>query len=167
MENGFEYERTVRSTSVMDEPAAALAPLLRPGDIVMLNGDLGAGKTRFVQGVARALGIREDITSPTFTILISYEAPAFPLNHFDLYRLDEPEDLDDIGYWDVLEGGGATFVEWADKFPGEYPEDCLEMHVSVDDEGVRTVRVRARGERGNELLEQWAADERAGWNRPA
>jgi tRNA threonylcarbamoyladenosine biosynthesis protein TsaE len=100
---------------------------LRAGDVVLLSGDLGAGKTQFVQGVARALGVAEgEVTSPTFNILLSYEGTAtggspITLNHFDLYRLEKAEQLVDIDFAGVLESGGVCFIEWADKFPAAMP----------------------------------------------
>ena len=90
-------EQIVRSPGDMDALARTLAPHLRLGDVFLLNGDLGAGKTKFVRGVAQALGVQEDVTSPTFTILISYRTGSLPINHFDLYRLDDSEELTDIG----------------------------------------------------------------------
>lgn len=134
---------------------AALAAHLQPGDAVVLNGDLGAGKTQFVQGVAEALGVAQQVTSPTFNILLSYAGEHFPLNHFDLYRLESAEELDDIGYWEVLENGGATFIEWGDKFPEDMPDDYLELSFSADTEGVRTLAAYAHGARSAQLLQQW------------
>ena len=150
----FSYScRTEQDTDAL---AAALAPLLQPGDIVLLDGDLGAGKTRFVQGVAAALGIREPVTSPTFTIHVVYQGE-LPINHFDLYRLDSEDELDDIGYWEVLEGDGASFVEWADKFPDSAPADCITMNLSVGDSNMRTAAMSAHGPRSAQLLDAWEA----------
>ena len=143
--------------SDMDLLAHALAPLLQAGDVVTLDGELGAGKTRFVQGVARGLGVAGEVTSPTFTIHVVYEG-RLPLNHFDVYRLESEEELDDIGYWEVLEGDGASFVEWARKFPDALPQDFVEMELSVADGSARSVSVRAHGRRSAELLCQWCGN---------
>lgn len=134
---------------------AALSAHLQPGDTITLNGDLGAGKTQFVQGVAEALGVAGEVTSPTFNILLSYENGHVPLNHFDLYRLEDASELDDIGFWEVLEAGGASFIEWAEKFPDEMPDDSLEVCITASSDGTRYVEARARGPRSEELLGAW------------
>ena len=105
---------------------AALAQRLGPGDVVAFYGDLGAGKTAFVRGMARGLGIREPVTSPTYTIVNEYPSGRTPLFHFDLYRLSGPDDLFDIGWEDYLERGGLCAVEW-----GERVQDALEDAVRV------------------------------------
>ena len=143
---------------------AALGTLLQSGDVVLLSGDLGAGKTQFVQGVARALGVSEgEVTSPTFNILLSYEGTAadgspLTLNHFDLYRLEKAEQLVDIDFAGVLESGGVCFIEWADKFPAAMPEDRLDVAITADAEGVRTIAADAVGERSLALLASWCED---------
>lgn len=161
MASRLTYIRTLSSLEETDRFASTLAPLLRSGDVVMLNGTLGAGKTRFVQGVAAALGIHDDVTSPTFNILLSYEGRDIELNHFDLYRLETEDQLEDIGYWDVLEGDGVSFIEWGDRFPDDQPIDFIELAISVEDGQTRTVRVRACGERAQCLLLSWANDKNA------
>lgn len=139
--------------------ASALASFLQPGDIILLSGDLGAGKTQFVQGVARGLQITDDVTSPTFNILLTYEG-ALPLYHFDLYRLDEESQLDDIDFYGTLEGDGASFIEWGDRFPQAMPDDCLEITItteatSAQDAGDRILCARATGGRSTALLNAW------------
>ena len=151
------FEQTARSPEDMDALASTLAPHLRSGDVFLLNGDLGAGKTKFVQGVARALGVQEDVTSPTFTILISYHTGSLPINHFDLYRLEDSEELTDIGYWDVLEDEGIAFIEWGDKFPDDEPYDFVEMTITAAEDGMRSVRVVPRGQRAQELVHAWSS----------
>lgn len=149
---------------------AALAACLQPGDVVVLNGDLGAGKTQFVQGVAEALGVTGEVTSPTFNILLTYdcggsglEASVLRLNHFDLYRLESAEDLNDIGYWEVLEAGGVSFIEWGDKFPNEMPDDYLEVAITSGTDGVRSIKAQPHSIRALELCACWGqvAEERA------
>ena len=102
----------------------------RPGMIVTLDGDLGAGKTLFAQGVAAGLGITEPVNSPTFTILQEYTDGRMPMYHFDVYRIEEPEEMDEIGYEDCFFGEGISLVEWADMIdeliPAEAVRICLE-----------------------------------------
>ena len=133
--------------------AALLAPALEEGDILLLTGDLGAGKTHFAQGLAAALGIREVPTSPTFTLMSSYEGGRLPLYHFDLYRLDDAGELDDIDYFATIEGDGVSVVEWADKFCEACPEDHLLLGFSVRSDGVREIVITSAGLRGEALLE--------------
>ena len=137
--------------------AAALAGAVQPGDAVVLTGTLGAGKTHFTQGFAAALGVAGAVVSPTFNILLTYEDGRLPLFHFDLYRLDDPDELEDTGYYDMLDGGGVTFIEWGDRFPGELPDDYVLVDISADASGLRTLQVNGRGARGNELAEAWLA----------
>ncbi len=108
---------------------ARLASFLRPGDIINLSGDLGAGKTRFVQGLAEGLGIRGQVTSPTYAIIKEYRGGAMPLYHFDVYRLDRLMDLIDLGYEDYFFGDGATVVEWGDKFKEVFPSSALTLEL--------------------------------------
>ena len=100
---------------------AALAKLLVPGDIIAYRGDLGAGKTAFTRGLARGLGCREPVTSPTYTIVNEYLSGRLPLFHFDMYRLTSSEDLWGIGWEDYLDLGGVCAVEWSENV-----EDAME-----------------------------------------
>lgn len=120
-------KRLELQTSSEDETVrlgAAIGSRLRPGDVVLLIGDLGSGKTRLAKGiVSKAAGVDEDdVVSPTFTLVNCFEG-AFPVCHADLYRL-EPEHLEDIGLEDTLDRGGAVVVEWAEKIR-DYSEDPL------------------------------------------
>lgn len=92
-----------------------LAELLRPGDVIAYYGDLGAGKTAFTRGLAAGLGIREAVTSPTYTIVNEYLSGRMPLFHFDMYRLGSSEELFDIGWEDYLARGGVCAVEWSEN----------------------------------------------------
>lgn len=146
---------TCETEAETDALAAALAGVLQPGSVVLLDGDLGAGKTRFVQGVARALGVDAEVTSPTFTIHAVYQGK-LELNHFDLYRLESEEELEDIGYWEALESGGVSFVEWAGKFPEADPGDCVRVRICVDG-GTRKFSVAGQGAHGRAVAAAWAA----------
>ncbi len=138
----------------------ALGGLLRPGDVIVLSGDLGAGKTRLTSGVARGLGDEAPVTSPTFTIMCVHGGGRIPLYHFDLYRLDDPAQLDDVGIYDVLEGDGACLVEWGDLFSDELGDERLDIEIRRDEasatpgaEPARLVRLTARGARAEELAD--------------
>ncbi len=104
----------------------ALAVRLRPGDVVAYYGDLGAGKTAFTRGLARGLGVREPVTSPTYTIVNEYLSGRIPLFHFDMYRLHSADELFDIGWEDYLERGGVCAVEWSENV-----EEALETPIRV------------------------------------
>jgi tRNA threonylcarbamoyladenosine biosynthesis protein TsaE len=115
--------------------AQRLGSLLEVGDVLVLAGDLGAGKTVFTKGIAIALGITETVASPTFTIVREYDAP-IPLVHVDVYRLDHLQELHDLGLDDVLGGDGVTVVEWGDKVSRALPVERLDVRIEagVDDD---------------------------------
>lgn len=148
----------IADESAMDTLAACLAPHLRDGDVVLLDGDLGAGKTRFVKGIAAALGSPDIVTSPTFNIMQEYATESLSLIHFDLYRLDDPEQLEDVDFHASVDEStpGASFVEWAGKFPADMPEDSLRVTILVDGLA-RRVEARAGGMRSQQLLDAWTA----------
>ena len=114
-----------------------LAAVLTPGTVVAFTGDLGAGKTAFVSGMARELGIDERVTSPTFTIVNEYEGGRMPLFHFDMYRLSSAEELFDIGWEDYLARGGICAVEWSEHVAEAIEADAIRVDI-------------ARGEREDE-----------------
>ncbi|WP_180995278.1 tRNA (adenosine(37)-N6)-threonylcarbamoyltransferase complex ATPase subunit type 1 TsaE [Raoultibacter timonensis] len=161
MANGLTYVRQTTSTEATKQLATTLAPYLRAGDVIVLNGDLGAGKTQFVQGVAAGLGIGGPVTSPTFNILLSYMDGNLPLFHFDLYRLDASDQLEDIGYYETVDGPGATFIEWGDKFPDALPYGYLQIDITVNENGIRIVQAHSFGERARNLLFVWAKDSKS------
>jgi len=104
----------------------------RPGMVIALSGDLGAGKTVFTQGFAAGLGVRGPVTSPTFTIMQLYEDGRLPLFHFDVYRIAEPEEMDEIGYEEYFYGNGVSLVEWADLFPELLPPETVHVTIRKD-----------------------------------
>lgn len=135
---------------------ASLAQLLQPGDVVALTGDLGAGKTRLVQGVAAGLGVADHVTSPTFGLLGVHQG-RLELDHFDLYRLERVEELEDVDFWGVLESGGVAFVEWGDRFPEALPADYVEVEIRILSAEERLVVVRPHGgARPHALAREWA-----------
>ena len=108
-----------------------LAAFLRPGDVIAYYGDLGAGKTAFTRGLAAGLGIREAVTSPTYTIVNEYLSGRMPLFHFDMYRLSSSEELFDIGWEDYLERGGVCAVEWSENVREALP-DAISITIEKD-----------------------------------
>jgi tRNA threonylcarbamoyladenosine biosynthesis protein TsaE len=104
----------------------------KPGDIICLSGDLGVGKTVFTKGFAKGLGIEEPVVSPTFTIVQVYESGRMPLYHFDVYRIDDIDEMDEIGYEDCFFGQGVSLVEWADKIEELLPDNCTRVTISKD-----------------------------------
>lgn len=118
------------------------------GMVFCMDGDLGAGKTLFVQNMAAAMEIREEVTSPTFNIMNVYSG-RIPLYHFDLYRLEQEYELEDIGFFDyVSDPDGAVVIEWADKFVDSLPEDyiLIEIQRESEDENRRLLSFSLRGE---------------------
>lgn len=129
---------------------AALAACVAPGDVVLLTGDLGAGKTALTKGLASGLDVEEPITSPTFNILLVHPG-RMPLFHIDLYRLEHADQLEDIDYWGTLESGGVSVVEWGDRFPESRPPEYLEILISITGDTDRSLEVIGVGERGKAL----------------
>lgn len=155
--------------------------LLAAGDVLVLTGDLGAGKTQFTKGIARGMGITADVTSPTFTIEMVYEGGVMPLYHFDLYRLNDSSQLDDIGLFDAMESDGPTVIEWGEQFADDIGDDRADVFISRLDgagdanatdaatsdlgegtgdisatsaEPLREIRFVAHNKRGQELIER-------------
>lgn len=103
-----------------------------PGQIYTLIGDLGTGKTVFTQGFANGMGVKEYVNSPTFTILQVYDDGRLPLYHFDVYRIEEPEEMEEIGYEEYFFGDGVTLIEWADIISELIPRDAVRIEISKD-----------------------------------
>ena len=123
-----------------------LARRLEPGAVVAFSGDLGAGKTAFVRGMARGLGIGERVTSPTFTIVNEYEGGRLPLFHFDMYRLGSEDELYDIGWEDYLVRGGVCAVEWSENIREALEEGCILVDIRRgENDGQRIIRIGREG----------------------
>ena len=122
-----------------------LAQKLHPGDVLLLLGDLGAGKSELTRGIAKGLGVTETVTSPSFTILNVYESGSVPLYHFDWYRLESSEELYEMGMDEYLGGDGIAVVEWPDRCPDAVPEDHLEVDIRTLDEETRDITLTCRG----------------------
>ncbi len=132
---------------------AAIASVAASGDLILLAGELGAGKTAFVQGFGAGLGVDATITSPTFTLAHQYEG-RLPMHHLDVYRLERFAEMDDIGVSELLDGGGVVLIEWGDAVAPALPKDYLEITLTYgegDDE--RHLELRCVGGR-------WTARER-------
>ena len=132
---------------------------LEAGDVLVLTGDLGAGKTQLTKGIAAGMGVEGDVTSPTFTIEMVYEGAEMPLYHFDLYRLDDPDQLEDTGIFDVLGADGVCSIEWGEQFADQIGDARVDVFVTrLDDEATpgeeppREVRLVAHDARGEALL---------------
>ncbi len=121
----------------------------RPGSVYTLNGDLGTGKTVFAQGMAAGLGITGPVSSPTFTIVQEYTEGRLPFYHFDVYRIEEPEEMEEIGYEDYFYGDGVCLIEWADRIAELIPEDAVRIGIEKDpDRGFdyRRIQIEDRGD---------------------
>ena len=131
-----------------------LGSLAQDGDVFCFTGDLGAGKTLMSRGIATALGVaEEEITSPTFAIMNVYAGRELEVRHFDLYRLNRPEELEDIGFTEYAGGEGVTLIEWAELFAEELPEEYLQITLLVEGAGRRAI-LTARGQRYEELIQE-------------
>lgn len=109
-----------------------LAEEAKQGDIFTLSGDLGAGKTAFSKGFAHGLGVEDEVTSPTFTIVCEYGSGRIPLYHFDMYRLADGSELEDIGAEEYLYGNGVCLIEWAENVEGYLPEQVKKIKIEKD-----------------------------------
>lgn len=140
--------KTYNITSVEETWAAAaeVAAMLTPGTVMALHGDLGAGKTTFMQGIALALGVDRPVTSPTFTLSNEYETPCFKLVHMDLYRIGSADDLQAIGYQENIENGAVVALEWPERAEELIPPDALHVRLEIG-EGIedRTITIMKVG----------------------
>lgn len=136
IEKALEAGETVVWESASPEDTAALGRLLgaagTKGQVYTLTGDLGVGKTVFTQGFARGLGIKDPVNSPTFTILQIYESGRLPFYHFDVYRIADVEEMEEIGYEDCFYGEGICLIEWADLIEEILPEDAIQVTIEKE-----------------------------------
>lgn len=127
-----------------DQLAKQVASRLQRGDCVALQGPLGAGKTTFARALLRVLGIVDDVPSPTFTLLQTYDASEFPVYHFDLYRLKNEDELEELGWEDAL-ADGVVLAEWPERAENRMPTDRLILHFGTDPQGQRWCAPEPRG----------------------
>lgn len=145
----YSYDETVQI-------GLKIGKSLFKGAIVTLEGELGAGKTALVAGIAKALDV-DDISSPTFTIFHIYEGK-IPIYHFDVYRIKEDE-LEEIGYEEYFYNDGITLIEWADKLNRLYPKECLKIEIEKLDDDVRRISLYAIGDRYKKIEDVVEKDE--------
>ncbi|WP_264741138.1 tRNA (adenosine(37)-N6)-threonylcarbamoyltransferase complex ATPase subunit type 1 TsaE [Cytobacillus firmus] len=128
-----------------------LGSLLRPGDVLALEGDLGAGKTTFTKGLAKGLNITRNVNSPTFTIIKEYQG-RLPLYHMDVYRVEDS--FEDLGFDEYFEGNGVTVVEWAHLVKEQLPEELLTIYLYLDDNDSRKLVLEPQGKRYEDLCKE-------------
>lgn len=133
---------TFNTTSAEEtvELGKKIGSFLKKGDIIAMQGTLGAGKTTITKGIAQALGINETITSPTFCLISEYEGK-MPLYHMDVYRLDGAEDFANLGTEDMLYGEGVSIIEWSEKIMEELPHKTIILKLEPHDDGARTITI--------------------------
>ena len=149
--------RTTAETIALGE---RLGGVLQAGDVLVLTGDLGAGKTQLTKGIAAGMGVRDDVTSPTFTIGMVYEGEDMPLYHYDLYRLEDPDQLDDTGLFDVLGDDGPCVIEWGEQFAEQLGDERLDVFLvrrddqaEMGEEPARQVRFVPHGPRAQQIVD--------------
>lgn len=135
-----------------EQLAIQLAKLLQGGEVITLIGDLGAGKTSFTKGIAKGLGIKRHVNSPTFTLIKEYQGDKLPLYHMDVYRLDHEEEL--LGFEEYFYGEGVTVIEWPQKISSQLPEQRLEIVIKKTGEEKREISFHPRGERYERLINE-------------
>lgn len=140
-------KRIVKTVEETQALAGELARNIKPGTIILLKGDLGAGKTTFTQGFARALGIRRPLKSPTFTLVREYETTEFPLYHFDVYRLGEEGGADELGLEEYFRSDSVVLIEWAEYIQALLPDDVIQVELkrvnSDESDDLRTIEINS------------------------
>ncbi|MQN02182.1 MAG: tRNA (adenosine(37)-N6)-threonylcarbamoyltransferase complex ATPase subunit type 1 TsaE [Lachnospiraceae bacterium] len=121
--------------------AADMAAKAKPGDVFTLTGDLGVGKTVFAKGFAKGLGVTEPVTSPTFTIVQEYKSGRLPFFHLDVYRISDPDEMEEVGFDDYLERGGVVLIEWAELIEDILPLPRTRVKIEKDSDGADDYRL--------------------------
>jgi tRNA threonylcarbamoyl adenosine modification protein YjeE len=135
----FSARLVVHSLTDMGEVARRIATCLSIGDTVALEGDLGAGKTTLARAILHALGVTDDVPSPSFTLVQKYDTPRLSIAHCDFYRIEDPAEVDELGFDDAL-NEGAVLIEWPERVPGRIPSDALRIRIEIVGESERTVQ---------------------------
>lgn len=149
-----QYRLRADSAQATQEFGRHLASLLFPGAVVLLSGNLGAGKTALTQGIGAGLGVSEPITSPTFTIVQEYASGRLPLIHADLYRIGDPSELAELGFEEYFERGGVVVIEWPDQLGELRPPEYLELRLDYLGPAERRITVAAHGSAYARLAEE-------------
>lgn len=152
--SGFAGTFVVRSLAETEEIARRIAPRLRKGDVILLEGDLGAGKTTLVRAILNAAGVRDEVPSPSFTLVQEYEAGGLRFAHCDLYRVGNPAELDELGI-DESVHDGVVFIEWPQRAGSRIPAEALTIHIEIAGENERRITL-AGPARWSELTRGWA-----------
>lgn len=150
--NSNKWQLPIASLDDTQRLAAYIGSQSWPGIVIALDGDLGAGKTTFSKALAAAIGVKDVVSSPTFTIIKEYMGDELPFYHMDVYRLSL-EEADELGLDDYFYGHGVTIVEWASLIEELMPEQYVSIHIEYIDEQQRMVHVQAFGERYEQLLQ--------------
>ena len=146
-----QFEIMTNSPEETGRFAEELAVLLKPGAVLTLEGDLGAGKTTFTKGLAKGLGVTKTVNSPTFTIIKEYKG-RLPLYHMDVYRLDDS--FEDLGFDEYFEGEGVTVVEWAHLIQDQLPKELLSLSIYREGDSARRIVLKPYGNRYIELCKE-------------
>jgi tRNA threonylcarbamoyladenosine biosynthesis protein TsaE len=152
---------TTRSAEETRALGATLGSLLQGGDVILLSGHLGAGKTTLTQGIAEGMGVRAYTKSPSFVLVNEYRQGRIPLYHMDFYRIEDPNEAWDLGIEDYLRGPGVLVAEWAERALSAFPPDCLRVSLAWVSEGERTLAFTAEGPRSADVLKHL----REAWGR--
>lgn len=146
----MDYKYTSRSESDTMELAENIESEKFPGMVICLDGELGSGKTVFVKGFAKSLGINENITSPTFNIVKEYENGEMLLNHMDVYRLEDSDAT--IGFNDYFQSEGVTIIEWSELIKDKLPDERLDIKFKVIDENTRVIILKPHGQQYEDVV---------------
>ncbi|WP_406685900.1 tRNA (adenosine(37)-N6)-threonylcarbamoyltransferase complex ATPase subunit type 1 TsaE [Rossellomorea vietnamensis] len=146
-----QFEIMTNSPEETGRFAEKLAGLLKPGAVLTLEGDLGAGKTTFTKGLAKGLGVTKTVNSPTFTIIKEYKG-RLPLYHMDVYRLDDS--FEDLGFDEYFEGEGVTVIEWAHLIKDQLPKELLSLSIYREGDSKRRIVLKPYGNRYSELCKE-------------
>jgi tRNA threonylcarbamoyladenosine biosynthesis protein TsaE len=146
-----QFEIMTNTPEETGEFAERLARYLEAGDVITLEGDLGAGKTTFTKGLAKGLGVKKTVNSPTFTIIKEYKG-RMPFYHMDVYRLDDS--FEDLGFDEYFEGEGVTVVEWAHLIEDQLPQELLSLSIYREGDTTRKIVLKPYGKRYNELCKE-------------
>ncbi|MCB0279053.1 MAG: tRNA (adenosine(37)-N6)-threonylcarbamoyltransferase complex ATPase subunit type 1 TsaE [Calditrichaeota bacterium] len=123
---------SVSHLNEMEQFARSIAQTVRAGDVILLSGDLGAGKTTFVQFLCKYLGVQDTVNSPTFSLLNIYDSDNFPIYHYDFYRMNTADELEQIGFFESIDSQHFVIIEWALKFPESLPDSSKLLSFSTD-----------------------------------